>query len=182
MADHYQVLGIERTAGSKAIARAYREKALRWHPDKNRGDEERAKREFGRVFEAYEVLRDEESKAIYDERFRAMDERKRREGQMDAERLRMKRELDAREKSVDRKKVPTQDRERQLAEEIERLREMFRASDREAARVVTQASEKRKREEEALPGAGDVDESHQDYEERVLAALLRKARKTKSDP
>ena len=66
--DYYKVLGVPRTAKLKQIKKAYREKALQWHPDKHTGEEEKAaaEREFQEVAEAYEVLSDADKRERYD--------------------------------------------------------------------------------------------------------------------
>ncbi len=63
--DYYEVLGIERTASGKEIATAYRKLAVRYHPDKNPGDEEAIAR-FKECSEAFEVLNDPEKRSRYD--------------------------------------------------------------------------------------------------------------------
>ncbi|MEE9163013.1 MAG: molecular chaperone DnaJ [Candidatus Neomarinimicrobiota bacterium] len=65
MSDFYQVLGVERGASSDAIKKAYRQLALKYHPDKNPGDQS-AEQRFKEASEAYEVLSDPQKKAQYD--------------------------------------------------------------------------------------------------------------------
>ncbi|GAA6001527.1 hypothetical protein JCM5350_000249, partial [Sporobolomyces pararoseus] len=65
--DHYTVLGIERTASSIEIKKAFRSLALKEHPDKNPQDVEGANLRFSRIQEAYEVLSDPQEKAWYDD-------------------------------------------------------------------------------------------------------------------
>lgn len=65
MADYYDVLEVSRTATAEEIKKAYRKKALQFHPDKNPGDAEAEKR-FKEVSEAYEVLSDDKKRPIYD--------------------------------------------------------------------------------------------------------------------
>lgn len=63
--DYYEVLGVDRNASEKQIAEAYRKLALKYHPDRNPGDEE-AVAKFKEAAEAFEVLNDPEKRAIYD--------------------------------------------------------------------------------------------------------------------
>ena len=64
--DYYEVLGVDRDADASAVKKAYRKQALRWHPDKNPGDAE-AERRFKEAAEAYDVLRDDQKRAAYDQ-------------------------------------------------------------------------------------------------------------------
>ncbi len=63
--DYYEVLGVERSASGKAIADAYRKLAIKYHPDKNPGDDE-AVAMFKTAAEAFEVLSDKDKRARYD--------------------------------------------------------------------------------------------------------------------
>ena len=62
--DHYDVLGVDRTAEPDEIRKAYRDLARRHHPDVSREPDATAR--FQQINEAYEVLRDEEKRANYD--------------------------------------------------------------------------------------------------------------------
>ena len=64
--DYYEVLEISRTATSVEISKAYRGKAIKYHPDSNPNDEE-AIAKFKECAEAYEVLSDEQKRARYDQ-------------------------------------------------------------------------------------------------------------------
>ena len=59
--DYYEVLGISKNASSSEIKKAYRKKAIQYHPDKNPGDKE-AEAQFKLAAEAYEVLSDPQKK------------------------------------------------------------------------------------------------------------------------
>lgn len=62
---YYEVLGVERTATSAQITTAYRKLAIRFHPDKNPGNDEAASK-FKEAARAFEVLSDEQMRARYD--------------------------------------------------------------------------------------------------------------------
>lgn len=64
--DYYEVLGVSRNASQEEIKKAYRQKALKYHPDKNPGDKE-AEEKFKEAAEAYEVLRDPQKRSRYDQ-------------------------------------------------------------------------------------------------------------------
>ena len=64
--DYYEILGIERGATAEQIKKAYRKKAIEFHPDKNPGNKE-AEESFKTAAEAYEVLSDADKKSRYDQ-------------------------------------------------------------------------------------------------------------------
>ncbi|MGB0254965.1 MAG: DnaJ domain-containing protein, partial [Flavobacteriaceae bacterium] len=63
--DYYDILGVSKSASAAEIKKAYRKKAIAYHPDKNPGDKE-AEQKFKQAAEAYEVLGDEQKRAQYD--------------------------------------------------------------------------------------------------------------------
>ena len=63
--DYYELLEVSRDADKSVIKKAYRKMAMKYHPDKNPGDHE-AEESFKAVNEAYQVLSDQEKRAIYD--------------------------------------------------------------------------------------------------------------------
>ena len=65
MADYYDILELSRNASQDEIKKAYRKKALKFHPDKNPGDST-AEKKFKEISEAYEVLSDEQKRQMYD--------------------------------------------------------------------------------------------------------------------
>lgn len=63
--DYYEVLEVSKNASADEIKKAYRKKAIQFHPDKNPGNKE-AEEKFKEAAEAYEILSDEQKRAQYD--------------------------------------------------------------------------------------------------------------------
>jgi len=63
--DYYEVLGVSRNASTDEIKKAYRQLALKYHPDRNQGSSE-AEEKFKEASEAYSVLGDKEKRQMYD--------------------------------------------------------------------------------------------------------------------
>jgi len=64
--DLYEVLGVSRTATAEEVRKAYRQAALKHHPDRNNGDATAAAR-FKEATEAFQVLSDDEKRTVYDQ-------------------------------------------------------------------------------------------------------------------
>ncbi len=64
--DYYEVLGVSRNASDSDIKKSYRRMAMKYHPDRNPGDED-AEQRFKEVKEAYEILGDSQKRAAYDQ-------------------------------------------------------------------------------------------------------------------
>jgi DnaJ homolog subfamily C member 17 len=111
------------------IASSYRRQALRWHPDKNPGDAN-AKEMLARVFVAHETLADPERRVKYDDVVRARRARDIERAALDADRRRMRDDLERRERESQAKREREHARARdlpaaveaRLQREIERLR------------------------------------------------------------
>jgi len=63
--DYYELLGVGRDASAEEIKKAYRKKAVQYHPDKHKGDKG-MEAKFKEVSEAYEALKDPDKRAAYD--------------------------------------------------------------------------------------------------------------------
>ena len=64
--DYYEVLGVEKNADAETIKKAYRKLAMKYHPDRNKGDKA-AEEKFKEASEAYEVLSDAQKRSRYDQ-------------------------------------------------------------------------------------------------------------------
>jgi len=63
--DYYEILGVSKTSSQDELKKAYRALAMKYHPDRNPGDEE-SERKFKEATVAYDVLKDEQKRAAYD--------------------------------------------------------------------------------------------------------------------
>ena len=64
--DYYDILGLSKSASDNEIKSSYRKSAMKYHPDRNPGDK-KAEEKFKEISEAYEVLKDPQKKAAYDQ-------------------------------------------------------------------------------------------------------------------
>lgn len=65
--DYYDILGVDKKSSAEEIKKAYRKKALEWHPDRHKDDKEEAERKFKEINEAYQILSDPQKKSAYDQ-------------------------------------------------------------------------------------------------------------------
>src|SRR5262245_58997401 len=63
--DYYEILGVQKNASADAIKKSYRKLAIKYHPDKNPGDNT-AEEKFKEAAEAYEILSNPDKRAKYD--------------------------------------------------------------------------------------------------------------------
>src|SRR3989344_3028188 len=63
--DYYDLLGVPKSASEADLKRAYRKKALEWHPDRNK--DPKAPERFKEITKAYEILSDPKKKEVYDQ-------------------------------------------------------------------------------------------------------------------
>ncbi|RUP47299.1 hypothetical protein BC936DRAFT_145897 [Jimgerdemannia flammicorona] len=118
--DYYDLLGVTYNSSLKEIQRAYRQKALRVHPDKNPSPDAAAL--FHALSQAHDVLSDPQAKLAYDDLVKARVAKKNKYAAMDAKRKAMKDDLDDRENAVKKQKMDEKMAEARLQAELERLR------------------------------------------------------------
>ncbi|XP_036103362.1 dnaJ homolog subfamily C member 17 isoform X1 [Molossus molossus] len=123
--DLYKLLGIEEKAADKEVKKAYRQKALSCHPDKN-PDNPRAAELFHQLSQALEVLTDAAARAAYDKVRKARKQAAERTQKLDERRKKVKLDLEARERQAQAQGSEEEEESRStrtLEQEIERLRE-----------------------------------------------------------
>ncbi|XP_015413046.1 PREDICTED: dnaJ homolog subfamily C member 17 isoform X2 [Myotis davidii] len=122
--DLYALLGIEEKAADKEVKKAYRQKALSCHPDKN-PDNPRAAELFHQLSQALEVLTDAAARAAYDKIRKAKKQAAERTQKLDERRKKVKLDLEARERQAQAQDEEEEESRstRTLEQEIERLRE-----------------------------------------------------------
>lgn len=118
--DSYSVLGVRQDATAKEIASAYRNLALRYHPDKNPSSE--AAQRFEAISQAYAVLMDANARRALDaviSSHRALEER---EAALDGLRKSMRDDLLRREQAARKRKLEEESAQAKLCQELDRLR------------------------------------------------------------
>ncbi|EQD40716.1 heat shock protein, partial [mine drainage metagenome] len=65
--DYYSALGVNKTASQDDIKKAFRQLAMKYHPDSTKEDKKVAEEKFKEISEAYEVLSDPDKRRMYDQ-------------------------------------------------------------------------------------------------------------------
>ena len=65
--DYYEILGVSKSASADEIKKSYRRLAMKHHPDRNKDGDSASETKFKEAKEAYEVLKDAEKRAAYDQ-------------------------------------------------------------------------------------------------------------------
>ncbi|XP_059769597.1 dnaJ homolog subfamily C member 17 isoform X3 [Balaenoptera ricei] len=159
--DLYALLGIEEEATDKEMKKAYRQKALSCHPDKN-PDNPRAAELFHQLSQALEVLTDAAARAAYDKVRKARKQAAERTQKLDERRKKVKLDLEARERQAQAHGSDEEEEEESrstgtLEQEIRRLREEGSRQLEEQQRVIQEQI--RQEREQRLRGMAENPES-----------------------
>ncbi|XP_028995699.1 dnaJ homolog subfamily C member 17 [Betta splendens] len=157
--DLYGLLGIESSATAKEIKKAYRQKALTCHPDKN-PDNPKAAELFHQLSQALEVLTDAAARAAYDKVCAAKKQAEERNRKLDDKRKKIKLDLEARERQAEAQSQSVVQITRTLEEEIARLREEGSRQLEEEQRLVREQIQKER--EAQLQQTGDCPQRRSD--------------------
>ncbi|XP_029937779.1 dnaJ homolog subfamily C member 17 [Myripristis murdjan] len=150
--DLYGLLGVEGTATTKEIKKAYRQKALTCHPDKN-PDNPKAAELFHQLSQALEVLTDAAARAAYDKICAAKKQAEERNRKLDDKRKKIKLDLETRERQAEAQSQEEVKISRTLEEEIARLREEGSRQLQEEQRLIREQIQ-REREAQQQQTAG----------------------------
>ena len=158
-ANHYEILGIERSATYTAIRDAYRRLARQHHPDVSGASD--AEERFKQINEAYDILRDPRKRADYDVHLLAQDRASARRRSAKDERQRQQAERERqrqREEAERRYREQVERRQRELQERREREERVRRAEEErrrlqaeERLRATTQSEQQRESEPKPEP-------------------------------
>lgn len=152
--DLYGILGVNPEATDKEIAKAYRKKALKCHPDKN-PDNPKAAELFHDLSKALQVLTDVAAKAAYDNVLKARKVLEQRNKQLDSKRKKLKEDLEAREHIAEKRRTEESTAQNNLSAEIEKLR-------KEGSRLLEQEQEFLRQQ---MRNSADIDDDDDDSEE-----------------
>ncbi|GAA5990938.1 hypothetical protein JCM10908_000088 [Rhodotorula pacifica] len=144
--DYYALLGIESTATSAEIRKAYRQKSLKVHPDRN-PDDPQAAALFHELSIAADVLSDPTQRASFDALHAARTARKARFAALDNKRKALAEDLEARERDFKKQKAGEATEAQRRRQELERLKEEGRKLREMKMNQANAGEEARKREE-----------------------------------
>ncbi|NWS48572.1 DJC17 protein, partial [Probosciger aterrimus] len=190
--DLYGLLGVGEKASEKEVKKAYRQKALMCHPDKN-PDNPRAAEIFHQLSQALAVLTDAAARAAYDKVRKAKKQAAERTQALDEKRKKVKLDLEAREREAQAHETEEEEirTTRSLEQEIIRLREEGSRQLKEQQRLIQeqiwrereqhfQGKQERKAEGKITPKlklkwkCRKEDETRGGYSEDVLLQILQK--------
>ncbi|KAJ2552088.1 hypothetical protein EV175_003447 [Coemansia sp. RSA 1933] len=120
--DLYELLDVAAEAGEKELTRAYRVKALKYHPDKNR-DNPKIAQIFHDIKAAYDTLSDATKRAEYDQQRRAQLAKRQRQEALTGNRKKMKTQLEADELRARQSRDAAAVRAQSMRDDAERFRE-----------------------------------------------------------
>lgn len=120
--DFYALLGVTFETSQRDIDRAWRQTALKYHPDKV-GDDPVAKEKFHLAQIGYDLLSDPASKALYDSARNARIQREKKNNELRGKRRTMAEDLFSRERGFKRERDECEDEEERLEREVRRLAE-----------------------------------------------------------
>lgn len=149
--DYYEILGVTDGVGDKELSRAYRLKALKYHPDKNK-DNPGAVQLFHNLKEAYDLLSDSKQRAAYDEKRRSIVVKRQRLEAMNGQRKRMKAQLERDELMA---KQQREHEKKEMHETARRFRDELRREETRRDKQMRQHMHTKDVEEEIE--AADVD-------------------------
>ncbi|CAL1699752.1 unnamed protein product [Somion occarium] len=160
----YELLGVTLESSEAEIKTAYRQRSLKVHPDRNRGNPDAA-RKFHELNQAYELLLDPLRRMALDAKVRIKEARKARYAQYDHKRRNLVEELEERERAFKRSKMEKEAKQKEMWRENERVME--------EGRLMREAREKelRKREEEVMEEARKAKERTSELEPPPVGTL-----------
>tara|TARA_B100000795_G_scaffold253564_1_gene223823 strand:+ start:162 stop:1004 length:843 start_codon:yes stop_codon:yes gene_type:complete len=95
--DPYELLNVTPSVTEKALNKAYKRAALKWHPDKNTSNAEAASAMFDQIRKAYDILSDSTQRTLFDQKKKAEIATKERDLKLTGKRKRLKEDLQRRE-------------------------------------------------------------------------------------
>ncbi|GJE99569.1 DnaJ-domain-containing protein [Phanerochaete sordida] len=158
----YELLEVTLESNEQEIRTAYRQRSLKVHPDRNRGNPDAAKK-FHELNQAYELLLDPLRRMALDAKMRLKEAHKARYAQYDSKRKNLVDELEERERAFKKAKVDKEAKQKEMWRENERIMEEGRIlrekRERELQQKVEEAERKAKAEQAGLepPNLGTLD-------------------------